>query len=331
MDTGRDREPPCISVVVPCYNQAHYLVEALESLVAQTYPRLDIIVIDDGSTDGTREVACRFADRVRYDRQENAGLAAARNRGLAVAEGELVTFLDADDYHDPTAIAELASAAVRHPEADVFHGGYRTVGPGRQALRSYPAAELPPDAFHALLERNRMVCHAVMVRRRTLAELGGFDERFRSLEDWECWLRLAAAGRRFVPVPAAVAVYRRYPGTLSRNLNRMAEFHDALLVKFAPIHPGCALCRRAFRRSLRNFRVDSFASILLPDARLLWRRGRRREALGLLPRAVLRDPAMLEGVFRYPLAVLTDTFHRVRSRPAGRSGSATAPRADAAP
>jgi glycosyltransferase involved in cell wall biosynthesis len=311
-----DQEPVCptrplVSVVVPCFNHGRFLAEALESLLAQTYEHIEIVVVDDGSTDDTPAVAARFALRVRYVRQENRGLAAARNAGLAASGGELLNFLDADDYHEPDAIERMVAAATADPGADVFHGRHRCVDRDRNPLTSYPVAELSRDAFHQLLVKNRMICHSVLVRRRALVGAGGFDEQLRALEDWDCWLRLAAGGCRFVAVAAAVAVYRRYPGTMSRGYDRMKEAYGQVLRRARTVHPDCAKCRRLIRVSQRTFHLGAFGSILLPNARLLWSTGHRWSALRGLWAAAAADPGALGGMMRYPFAVAAELLQRL--------------------
>ena len=117
-----------VSVVIPCYNQAHFLGEAIESVASQTYEAIETIVVDDGSTDDTAEVASSHA--VRCVRQQNQGVAEARNGGMRAARGDVLLFLDSDDWLLGDAIEKLAAAAADHPEAALFHGSCRFVDQG---------------------------------------------------------------------------------------------------------------------------------------------------------------------------------------------------------
>ncbi len=248
------RAEPLVSVIIPCYNQAHHLRGAVESALGQTYKQVEVIVVNDGATDATAEVAARFGDRIRYLEQENAGLAAARNAGLRHATGELVNFLDADDSLFPTALEHHVRAAAGHPEAAVFYGGVRRVDEEGNLLSEVPPAPLPRDVFHQLLALNPLPCHSVVVRRSVLDPAGPFDPDLKACEDWDLWLRLAGQGCRFVPVPEARVVYRRYPGSMSRDPFSMARSAGIVLSRHAGWHGFCRKCLESLRQSLENCR-----------------------------------------------------------------------------
>ena len=128
-------EPSLVSVVIPCYKQAHFLGHAIESVQRQTYPAVEIIVVDDGSPDGTRAVVESFP-AVNYVRQENKGLSAARNRGLRESQGSYLVFLDADDLLLPDAVAAgLQTLYASGPEYAFVSGHYRWIGPSGEFLR----------------------------------------------------------------------------------------------------------------------------------------------------------------------------------------------------
>lgn len=207
-----------ISIIIPCFNQSHFLRAAIESVVAQTYEPKEVIVIDDGSTDGTADVAACYS--VKCIRQKNLGLAAARNRGLRETSGEFVVFLDADDFLLPDALAAGVSSLRAHPECAFVFGGYRHVAFDGSPL----PRELPPEdtgSYLDLLHYNQVGCvAAVMYRRRNLDAVGAFDRRFNPAEDYELYLRIA---RRY-PIrrhAQTVATYRRYATSMSGNHGRM--------------------------------------------------------------------------------------------------------------
>lgn len=181
-----------MSVVIPCYNQGRFLGQAIESVLRQTYPASDIIVVDDGSTDDTAEIAARYP--VRYLRQMNQGTSAARNRGLHASDAEYVVFLDSDDRLLPTALHVGASALDAAPEAVFAVGLYRRIDAEGGPLPGGDRPRLPSAAYFGLLARCSIAVPAVTYRRAPLLESGGFDEHLRYAEDYDLYLRLT---RRF--------------------------------------------------------------------------------------------------------------------------------------
>src|SRR5215213_6785783 len=164
-----------VSVVIPCYNQAHFLGEAIESALAQSYPHFEIVVIDDGSTDTTSEVAGRYPG-VRCVRQDNQGLSAARNSGLHHSEGEYVVFLDADDRLLPEALEAGIGCLKAYPECAFASGRYRFIAGDGSFLKHPRERPFDKDSYVALLQRNYIgVPAVVMYRRAVFASVGGFD------------------------------------------------------------------------------------------------------------------------------------------------------------
>ena len=131
---GEEESPPLVTVVIPCYNQAHFLGEAIESVLSQSYRNFEVIVVDDGSTDNTSEVASRY-EGVRLVRQENRGLSGARNRGMREAKGEYVVFLDADDRLLPGALEAGLRCFEAHPECAFVSGQSRLIAEDGTLLR----------------------------------------------------------------------------------------------------------------------------------------------------------------------------------------------------
>jgi glycosyltransferase involved in cell wall biosynthesis len=215
---------PTFSVVMAAYNSALTIGEAIESVRCQTRSDWELVVVDDGSRDETAEVADAFADpRVRVVRTAgNQGPAAARNRGIALAEAPLVCTLDSDDLWLPHYLDTMARTLGSNPEAAVACTDAWVLDQttGRVRKKSAMAFLEPPDPlpedtetfFTELLRRN-FVYNSVAARRDSLRAVGGYDERLWIGEDWELWLRLAAAGFRFVRAPQ-LAVYRQRADSL---------------------------------------------------------------------------------------------------------------------
>jgi hypothetical protein len=232
-------EPPLVSVVIPCYRQAHFLAEAIESVLRQSYPRHEIIVVDDGSPDHTAEVAAAYP-AVRYIWQENQGLpAVTRNRGLAECRGEYVVFLDADDRLLPRALEAGVEAFSQFPESAFICGHTLSiVADGAPSThRQRPCAGV---SYLTLLERNAIeIPGAVMYRRAVLVDLGGYDSaRTRRVsEDYGLNLRIAHK----YPVHChheLVAEYRQHDGSLSQNHAAMLGATIALLERQKPLIRG---------------------------------------------------------------------------------------------
>ncbi|HZO87540.1 MAG TPA: glycosyltransferase family 2 protein [Chthonomonadaceae bacterium] len=291
---------PVVSVVIPCYNQARYLDQAIDSLLAQTYRHVEIIVVDDGSPDNTHEVAARYGDRVRYVRKENFGLPAAVNTGILHATGEFLIYLDADDYLWPDMIARLVNAAQEHPGAAVYHGDCQYVDSNRNEMSWRRTRSLPDDAFHHLLKGNYFACHCLIFRRSILANAGLFDPTLRSNEDWDLWIRIALAGGKFVSVPGAVGCYRQYPGSMSKNYERMWLTGLDVLRKNQRLHGNCPLCREAAAQGRRTLREGQFGNLWY-DMRACQTARDRWAFLGRALRLIRRDPALLRLFLREPV------------------------------
>lgn len=203
-DDQKSMEIPLVSIVIPCYNQSHFLGEAIKSLLNQTYGNIEIIVVDDGSSDRTREVALGFSD-VRYIRQRNQGLSAARNTGIGKGRGRYMVFLDADDRLLPSAIESGLNCFRKHEDCAFVFGTHTYI---KSDGSSYQFTEIPKtelnlilaqlrregingDHYCALLHGNYIGMHAsVMYRRDLLEYFGGFDTSLNACEDYDLYLRI---------------------------------------------------------------------------------------------------------------------------------------------
>lgn len=207
-----------VSVIIPVYNGERYLAEAVHSILAQTVPTLEIIVVDDGSTDGTARVAQRFGDAVCYVYQPNRGPAAARNRGLERARGEIVAFLDADDLWREGKLACQCARLEADPTLDIVLGHTQFVQhePGPDA-GPVPTGEPYPQFFLG----------GALFRRSAFTRVGGFDESLLCCEDWDWFLRAYDMGVAMRMFPEVVLHYRRHEHNLTRTA---AGRHDLLRV-----------------------------------------------------------------------------------------------------
>jgi glycosyltransferase involved in cell wall biosynthesis/peptidoglycan/xylan/chitin deacetylase (PgdA/CDA1 family)/ubiquinone/menaquinone biosynthesis C-methylase UbiE len=213
-----------ISIVIPAFNAAETIDETLRSVAAQDGVAWELVVVDDGSSDATVEIVEGWTERdlrVRLIRKAHGGVSATRNAGLAAARGEWVCFLDSDDWLAPNALDRLLTLTRAHEGATVAVGAAARVTPSGGTW-PYQSRDMS-DAFDVLASHCALVVHSALVRRDVVQELGGFDERLSSSEDWDLWQRIARAGHKFAQTDAVVALYRARPGSLSRQLPRAAE------------------------------------------------------------------------------------------------------------
>jgi glycosyltransferase involved in cell wall biosynthesis len=203
-----------VSVIIPCFKQADFLAEAIESVQAQTYTCHEIIVIDDGSPDNTEEVARRYPT-VRYLRQDNRGLPSARNAGIRASHGNYLVFLDADDRLLPAHFELNLQGFESKPEAAIVCGDYRLFGTGE--IWHVHRCDPMPDHYGALLRSNFIgPPHPAMFRREVVLEVGMFREKLTSCEDLDLYLRMAK-GRTIYCHHQMVAEYRRHAAQMSRK------------------------------------------------------------------------------------------------------------------
>lgn len=194
---------PLVSVVVGCFNGERFLQEALESVFAQEFDSYEVIFVDDGSTDGSAEIARSFP--VHYIRQENQGVATARNAGLTVARGEFVTFLDADDVFVSSRLGVQASYLLDHANVGCVLGRQDWLFED-----GHSAAELSYDPIYGELGGIQLI--TAMVRRDVMQQLGGFDPTFRNAEDRDLLLRMRERGIEIV-VLSHLVLRKRVHGT----------------------------------------------------------------------------------------------------------------------
>lgn len=245
---------PTVSVVVPTYNYGRYVGEAIDSALAQTVPPLEVIVVDDGSTDDTPTRLAVYGDRIRVIRQANQGLSAARNTGIRAARGEWVALLDSDDAFHPRKHELQLMALAACPDLHLLATG----GFSDPAVR-WPAvpAGLPVRrlAVGQIAVRTPFSPSGVLGRRSSFEATGGFDPDLRSVEDREMWVRVAAAGPVAV-LDAPLVWVRDTPGSMSKNPGVMEHF-DRLVVERSFALPALRGRWAARRRALAHVYLSS--------------------------------------------------------------------------
>lgn len=264
-----------VSVVIPTYNHAQFVGEAVDSVLAQTYRPIEVIVVDDGSTDSTADVLASYADKIQYIHQENRGLSAARNAGIARAKGEWIALLDADDLWSPDKIQLQIDAAARHPEftliggQDGHYGSFPAVQ-GTTSIREFTVRDF--------LTTTPFGPSAALIHRELIKVIGGFDEQLSPVADRDYWLR-AAACSRVGRLEWPCWHYRISAGQMSRNADYMHHSLVRLMRKFFTEHPSWL----AYRQMALGF--------LFRDAAwTYYAQGDRLKALGCLCKSVAHYP-----------------------------------------
>jgi len=250
---------PLVTVIMAAYNGERYIRQALDSALAQTYPRLEVVVVNDGSTDSTPRILAEYGDRIRCFTQPNAGQAAARNLAVSHAQGEWVAMLDQDDLWDPSKIEHQVAGL--SAEDAVVHSGARQIDASGQTVR--PAMGQPDmQACATLLDfivGNRVTAPTVVIRKDAYNSVGGFDPTNRfGTEDYQLWLRLAARGYRFRFVAEVLASWRVHGSNMSGNRRRLALGEIYAIRSTRREYPGAfgPAERRAYGRRFNQIEFD---------------------------------------------------------------------------
>lgn len=219
---------PVLSVITPAYNVEPYLARCIESVLSQTLRDLELVVVDDGSTDGSAAIIAEFAardERVRGFRGPNRGVSHARNVAMQHARGRYFAFLDGDDEWDPTFAQTLVRVLDKQPNVAVVTGNALNLGGGvldGRPVRPWPA-EPREIRFVDMIEHEDSVFIQSVFRREVYETIGGFNESLFRSEDYEFWLRAAAGGFTFLTHPEPLGKYRRRSGSLTTNQDGMFE------------------------------------------------------------------------------------------------------------
>ena len=203
---------PSVSVIVPTYNRASFLAEAVASIRAQQYQPLEIIVVDDGSTDQTEAAVGALQDAdLRYLRQDNRGPAAARNAGLAVAQGNVIGFLDADDLWPAQKLARQVEVLIANSAIEVVHGRTQALVLANAAANGRPRFEPYAEPWYATQ------LGSALYRREVFRRVGQFDPGLTTSEDFDWFLRAREGGAKLVRTPEVALLYRLHTSNLSRG------------------------------------------------------------------------------------------------------------------
>jgi len=267
---------PLVSVVIPAYNHGRYLDAAIESVLGQDYPHVELIVLDDGSTDGTRDVLARHGGRFRWETQENMGQAATLNKGWAMARGELLGYLSADDLLLPGAVRLSVQCLQKHPDAAGCYCDFNLIDPDSRVVRRVST----PEFSYADMLVN-VTCPpgpGAFFRRTALERAGGWDPALRQMPDYDFWLRMGLQGR-LIRVPEVLAAFRVHEASQTFGRTTAARAAEpALIVSRLFERPGLA-------PEVAALKERAVSNACLVSAQLHLRAGRYQEAGSCVRRA----------------------------------------------
>ena len=312
--TSRSAEVlPEVSIIIPAYDCAAYIGDALDSVFNQTSTRFEVIVVNDGSPDTEhleRELK-RFESRIRYIKQENRGVAAARNAALKVARSDLVAFLDADDYYMP-AFLEKQIALLKSTNADVVHADALLFGDPQQQGRTFmtlqnATGDVTPERLLSI--KSSILTSTVVARKAPILEIGMFDETMRRAQDFDLWFRLAKAGYRFAYQPDILSNKRVIETSLSGStvsaLKRTMTILTAIEARGGLTEAENEALQFNKTRTLRELALEEGKEKLLNKdyrgARVAFRNARRFRSglkLTLVSLGLIVAPAVLCHLYR---------------------------------
>jgi glycosyltransferase involved in cell wall biosynthesis len=245
-----ETSPGLVTVVITCYNHGIFLPDAIDSVLRQDYPFIEIVVVDDGSIDNTKDVTARYQS-VKYVYQTNQGLSAARNTGVDSSSGEFILFLDADDWLLPGAISTNYNYLKNEPEIAFVSGAFKVVQPGRKEI--IMQAKVETHHYRRLLEFNYIAMHATVLYRRWVFEQVRYDTSLKACEDYDLYLQVA----RKHPIlhhTQFIAVYRFHESNMSHNTIMM--MNAAInTVKRQQRHLVDDEERRSLKKGIKNWKM----------------------------------------------------------------------------
>jgi glycosyltransferase involved in cell wall biosynthesis len=286
-DVGSDL--PGVAVVIPAYNAEKYVGQAVDSVLAQTAPAMEVVVVDDGSTDGTAAVLSRYPAPVRVVRLDNGGVARARNVGVEATAARWVAFLDADDVWVPTYLEQMLAAASARPDAALVYCGLVTVDADLRPLsrRGVPASVVALRNTLVLEPPVVSVAQGALVKREAFVAISGFDEEMSTSADTDLVVRLAAR-HPVVAVDDYLVLYRQHGAQMSAGV-------DAMLRDMTRCY-GKVFDRGMLPSDLEHLRGRAWANLHLAVGGELLSRGARRSAVSHLVAAARSDPRRVSAL-----------------------------------
>lgn len=273
---------PLVSIIIPCWNGQHFVAEAIDSALAQTYPHVEVIVIDDGSTDGTAGVLRSFGERIRWETTPNRGGGAARNRGVELSRGELVQFLDADDLLYPNKLLRMVPPTLKGGPHSMALCGWETAPSPTSKSRTSTRLEYNgEDPFVFFTQKITLISSPLHWKRR-IESVGGFTVGLRCCQEYDLHLKLAADSPSLLPVPEPLWLQRRTVGSVSSDMHKVLLTFETVLLSHEHI------VSRQDEKSRK--RAQAMAEELVKCSRLLVRHNDPAAAGRLVAHARRIDP-----------------------------------------
>jgi len=295
-----------VSIIVTAYNYGAYVSQAVESLINQEGDlSLEIIVVDDGSTDDTRSILESYGPSIKAIHQANSGVSMARNRGIEAASGNYIGFLDADDYYHSDKLIRQVCCLEKYPEIgwtycdSILHdedSAESLLFSERYEYRNRLALD-GPSLFESLIPANFIPVYAPLIRRKYVESVGSFDKRFSGIEDFDYWLRLSAvATAKYLPEP--LAGYRWHQNSLGRHLDRMSRDKYIILDQIGSLYSArIKQCGAQAKRAIADMH-NYFANRHLENNEPYPALRRLRHSLSLCPLQGMASWNLLKALYR---------------------------------
>jgi glycosyltransferase involved in cell wall biosynthesis len=266
---------PLVSIVIPAYNLSRYLAEAIESVLNQDYPNIELMVLDDGSTDDTQRVLEKYYGRFYWESQQNMGQAYTLNKGWRMSKGEILAYLSADDVLLPSAVSTSVNCFLNNPEAVLTYCDFNLIDPDSSLIRR---ARTPEFDYREMLAK--LICPpgpGAFFRRAAFESAGPWDSSLKQLIDYEFWLRLGLQGR-FLRIPEVLADYRAHEASQTFAAHEIRAEEPVLIIeRFFETH--------SLPRDLIDLRSQALSNAFLMSFQLHLRAGKYRLGYANLCRA----------------------------------------------
>lgn len=280
-----------VSVIIPSYNYGRFLRQAIQSVLDQTIKPHEVIVVDDGSTDDSKEIARSFGDSIIAIEQNNAGVAAARNKGSEIATGDLLAFLDSDDYWHPEKLEKQLQKFSSDPEIGFVHCGSTYVDENGVFIKDYVVGEEGWVADELLKFEPVVVANTLVIKRELFTKVGGFDtnRELHPSEDWDLCYRLSRICRLgFVREP--LLYYRQHGTGGHTNIERMER---AMMIAFEKAFQDPA-------KEVQRFRRQAYANLYLVLAGSYYHAGGVVKSIFIAIKAIVQSPLIIPKFFTFP-------------------------------